>query len=95
MGLLAGVPLRVSFPLFVLAAVAALLVLRGREGRPGRRPALLLLPLGFFSVMVAVRGHDLLMLGNLLASTGLLLLLAHLWGEALGRMGSSARSPAP
>jgi hypothetical protein len=41
---------------------------------------LLLLPLGFFSVMVAVRAHDLLTLGNLLASTGLLLLLTHLWG---------------
>ena len=80
-----GPALGVSFPLFIVLGVAALLGTGGREGWQRARPnAWLLVPLLFFSGMVCVRANAFLTLLNVLASGLLGLLLIHFW--AAGRV---------
>jgi hypothetical protein len=80
-----GPALGVSFPLFVVLLLAALLGLGGREGWQRARPnAWLLVPLLFFSGMVLVRASPFLTVLNVLASGFLLLLVTHFW--AAGRV---------
>jgi hypothetical protein len=75
----------ISFPLFVLLLLGALLALGGREGWQRARPnAWLMLPCVFFSGMVFVRASPLLTALNVGATGMLLLLLAHFW--AAGRV---------
>lgn len=74
-----------SFPLFIMLLLAALLGLGGSEGWQRARPnAWLLVPLLFFSGMVFVRASPLLTTLNVLASGFLLLLVTHFW--AAGRV---------
>ncbi|MGZ3459063.1 MAG: DUF4153 domain-containing protein [Archangium sp.] len=74
-----------SFPLFVVLLLSALLGLGGREGWQRARPnAWLLVPLLFFSGMVLVRASPFLTTLNVLASGFLLLLVTHFW--AAGRV---------
>ncbi|WP_163863551.1 DUF4153 domain-containing protein [Myxococcus eversor] len=71
----------VSFPLMVLALVAMLVGLGGREGWQRARPnAWLLAPLLAVSGFVAVRDSPWLTALNVLTAGTLLLLLAHFWG---------------
>jgi hypothetical protein len=80
-----GPALGLSFPLFVVLFLAALLGLGGREGWQRARPnAWLLVPLMFFSGMVFVRASPFLTELNVLASGFLLLLVTHFW--AAGRV---------
>ncbi|WNG29661.1 DUF4173 domain-containing protein [Cystobacter fuscus] len=80
-----GPALGLSFPLFALLLLGALLALGGREGWQRARPnAWLLVPWLFFSGMVFVRASPLLTALNVLASGLLLLLLVHFW--AAGRV---------
>ncbi|EPX58785.1 hypothetical protein D187_003500 [Cystobacter fuscus DSM 2262] len=80
-----GPALGLSFPLFALLLLGALLALGGREGWQRARPnAWLLVPWLFFSGMVFVRASPLLTSLNVLASGLLLLLLVHFW--AAGRV---------
>jgi hypothetical protein len=74
-----GHDLGLSFPLFLLALLATLATLGGREAwQRARHARWLLLPTLFFSTLVAVRADPLLIAANALASLALLLLLAHL-----------------
>lgn len=83
--LLDGPALGLSFPLFIVLFLAALLGLGGREGWQRARPnAWLLVPLLFLSGMVFVRASPLLTTLNVLASGFLLLLVTHFW--AAGRV---------
>lgn len=71
----------VSFPLMVLAQVAVLVGLGGREGWQRARPnAWLLVPLLAVSGFVAVRDSPWLTVLNVLTAGVLLLLVAHFWG---------------
>ncbi|OJH35428.1 DUF4153 domain-containing protein [Cystobacter ferrugineus] len=80
-----GPSLGLSFPLFALLLLGALLALGGNEGWQRARPnAWLLVPWLFFSGMVFVRASPLLTTLNVLASSLLLLLLVHFW--AAGRV---------
>ncbi|WNG34508.1 DUF4173 domain-containing protein [Archangium violaceum] len=80
-----GPALGLSFPLFVVLLLSALLAVGGREGWQRARPnAWLLVPLLFFSGMVFVRASPFLTTLNVLASGFLLLLVAHFW--AAGRV---------
>jgi hypothetical protein len=80
-----GPALGVSFPLFVLLLVGALLAIGGREAWQTARPnRWLLLPILFFSTMVFVRASPLLTLLNVLATCFLVLLLVQFW--AAGRV---------
>ncbi len=80
-----GAALGISFPLFVVLLLSALLAVGGRESWQRARPnAWLLVPLLFFSGMVFVRASPLLTALNVLASGFLLLLVTHFW--AAGRV---------
>ncbi|PTL78560.1 hypothetical protein DAT35_39240 [Vitiosangium sp. GDMCC 1.1324] len=80
-----GPALGISFPLFVVLFLSALLGLGGREGWQRASPnAWLLVPLLFFSGMVFVRASPFLTTLNVLASGFLLLLVTHFW--AAGRV---------
>ncbi len=80
-----GPALGLSFPLFVVLFLTALLALGGRESWQRARPnAWLLVPLLFFSGMVFVRASPFLTTLNVLASGFLLLLVTHFW--AAGRV---------
>jgi hypothetical protein len=80
-----GPALGLSFPLFIVLLLAALLFLGGRESWQRARPnAWLLVPLLFFSGMVFVRASPFLTTLNVLASGFLLLLVTHFW--AAGRV---------
>ncbi|QRN99689.1 DUF4173 domain-containing protein [Archangium violaceum] len=80
-----GPSLGLSFPLFIVLLVSALLTLGGREGWQRARPnSWLLVPLLFFSGMVFVRASPFLTTLNVLASGFLLLLVTHFW--AAGRV---------
>ncbi len=69
----------ISFVIFVAAIIAGLYALAAYLKRPLPKPALwLLLPLGFFAAMVAVRASELLNFLNVLACLLLLLLIARL-----------------
>src|SRR3982751_4842731 len=69
----------VSVVIYVAAIVGGLLALAGYLKRPLPKPALwLLLPLGFFAAMVAIRASHLLTFLNILACLLLLLLVARL-----------------
>ncbi|MCP3163522.1 DUF4153 domain-containing protein [Myxococcus qinghaiensis] len=71
----------VSFPLMVLAQVAVLVGLGGREGWQRARPnAWLLAPLLAVSGFVAVRDSPWLTALNVLTAGTLLLLVTHFWG---------------
>jgi hypothetical protein len=70
-------PLGVSVPLFVLALLGALCVVARAGGvRPRAGNLWLVVPLGFFAAMVALRASPLLSLINLLTTLALLALLA-------------------
>jgi hypothetical protein len=80
-----GPALGLSFPLFIVLFLAALLGLGGIEGWQRARPnAWLLVPLLFLSGMVFVRASPFLTTLNVLASGFLLLLVTHFW--AAGRV---------
>ncbi|HVQ44071.1 MAG TPA: DUF4173 domain-containing protein [Candidatus Saccharimonadia bacterium] len=69
----------ISVVIYVVAIMGGLFALAAYLGRRLPAPALwLLLPLGFFAAMVAVRASHLLALLNILASLALLLLVARL-----------------
>ncbi|MCE9669068.1 DUF4173 domain-containing protein [Myxococcus stipitatus] len=85
----------VSFPVVVVALVAALAFLGGREALQRARPnAWLLAPLGVVSCFVAVRASPWLTTLNVLTAVVLVLMLSHFWSsgrvERLGLWGYPA-----
>jgi hypothetical protein len=80
-----GPALGLSFPLFIVLFLTALLSIGGREAWQRARPnSWLLVPLLFFSGMVSVRASPFLTTLNVLAAGFLLLLVTHFW--AAGRV---------